>query len=150
MAYYPKSNPSESWEKKKKIQEEWTPEKIFTHPIVLLGKKLIEEIEKVRQSADPSWVDQISRSSRSILLNWAEYTAKGYWSGPHTISYGESLETMMAVELGPEEFKRVARPLIAKIVTALRAETEKHIAKTTCNELEELDQQLRTKFGVNE
>src|SRR5690242_2681475 len=126
MAYsnYKKTDPSETWFKKKAVQDEWTVEKTFNHPVFAMTKQLMSELLKIEATARPSWFDQIYRSILSIGDNWGEYAAKGY-GGVHSIVYGEAYETLASIELGPEEFKEIGRPLILRIINNLRQETER-------------------------
>lgn len=151
MAYYTQKDKNTSWPESHKQQTEWTLEKLFSHPLVTTGKALVTEIEKLEPVADPGWYDQASRAARSILLNFAEYIAKGTKSGiwQHTLSHAESLETLMAVELSPDaEFKKTARPLAIKMVKLLREECEKQYNALTKTSAEEFDHAIKAKSAL--
>jgi len=53
-----------------------------------------------------AWYDQISRSSQSVLLNFAESLGrgKGWYSNSLMIARGELAETIASLSIGPPEY----------------------------------------------
>lgn len=91
-----------------------------------LAKQLAEGIreafgqvaEKPRWAA---WYDQVSRSSQSVLLNFAEAMGrgKGWYSNSLMIARGELAETAASLSIGPREVCDPLKPVATRLYKLL-------------------------------
>ena len=68
-----------------------------------------------------SWYDQVSRSSQSVLLNFAEALGrgKGWYSNSLMIARGELAETAASLSIGPKEVCDPLKPVATRLYKLL-------------------------------